>query len=363
MKIVHIGKYDYHKFGGIEKVCFDIINELSINNHIIFLYFGKKNHITKYKNITKYSSKVLINIFSQPVSLSFIVNYFKILKLKPNIIHVHLPNYLILFCLFFTKNIFLKKTIIHWHSDVINKNILFQLLSFLEKNILNRVHAIISTSNEYATSSNILIKFIHKVKIIPICIKSSSDIMPFHNKITNTNTNNILAVGRLVPYKGFDILIKACSLIKSDFTLKIVGSGTEYYYLCELIKNYKLDHKIQILNNIANEDLYKLYQNTNIFCMPSINRAEAYGISMLEAISHGIATISFEIEGSGLNYVNSMGIKVKNIKSEDLYKNLDLLLKDKTLRESISKNNLTYYKENFNFNNYINSYLSLYNSI
>ena len=358
MKILHIGKFDYLEFGGIEKVCFDIIDEMSVDNQIIYLYFGNKNSITHKKNIIKYSSKMIFNIFNQPISLSFIINYFKILKLKPNVIHVHLPNYLILLCLFFTNNKILKKTVIHWHSDVLNKKYFLKTLFFLEINILRRIHTIIATSNEYILESKILFKFSYKVIVIPICIKLNSNL-----QIKFNNTTDILSVGRLVPYKGFDLLIKACAHIRSDFTLKIIGNGPEYYKLKNLINKLNLNNKVQILNNVSNCDLIEFYKSSGIFCLPSINRSEAYGLSMLEAISFGLVTISFDIPGSGLNYLNAKGIRIKEITPENLAINIEKLIKKEDLRFSIYKNNINYYKINFNFKNYINSYLELYRNI
>jgi glycosyltransferase involved in cell wall biosynthesis len=361
MKIFKIGKFDFIKYGGIEKVCEDLINELKKDYEITYLFFGEENKIEKSYNLNKFCSKINFTISNQPVSLKFIINYFKILKSKPDIIHVHLPNYLSLFCLLFTPKNFLNKTIIHWHSDIVNKHFLFSFLSYFESLILKKVYTIVTTSNEYTYSSVQLRNVLHKVNVIPLCINKKCS-----NSITIVNEskeNNILTVGRLVPYKGFDLLIKACSIINFQYKLFIVGNGPEYNNLINLIDLHKLNDRVFILTNVQNNDLNILYKTFNIFCLPSINRAEAYGISMLEAVSYGLPTISFEIHGSGLNFVNEMGIKVQTISHIDLSHNLISLLNNFDLRKKISSNNINYYNSNFNFNNYISLFHNLYNTI
>jgi len=358
MKIFHLGKFDMNEYGGIEKVCFDIINHSPDFFENYFLFFGYKNSYEINNNIHKYSSKINLTISNQPLSLTFLINYIKILKHKPDIIHVHLPNYLSLFCLFFTPNNYLKKTIIHWHSDIIGKIKIFNLLSYLELRILNKVHTIIATSSDYANSSLILKKYFNKIKILPICINNTSSIY------TNNNTYiTILSVGRLVPYKGFDILINACSFISQPYKLIIVGSGPEYLNLNNLISSLSLNDKVFIYHNIDNFELDKLYKSSDIFCLPSKNRAEAYGLSMLQAISYGLSTISFEIPGSGLNYVNTKGIKVKNINHIVLYNSINFLINNPSIRMEIALRNYNYYNLNFNFDKYIESIVNLYKLI
>lgn len=58
-----------------------------------------------------------------------------------------------------------------------------------------------------------------------------------------------------------------------------------------------------------------LLLSCDIFCFPSITKNEAFGVALAEAMYYGKPAITFNIEGSGVNYVNLnniTGIEVEN---------------------------------------------------
>lgn len=102
----------------------------------------------------------------------------------------------------------------------------------------------------------------------------------------------ILSVGRLVPRKGHDVVIKSLNnLIKNNIKFKyiIIGDGGNYDHLKNLVQNYKLENFVIFIKNLSDEEVAKYYQLCDVFIMPcreTENRdVEGFGIVFLEANS------------------------------------------------------------------------------
>jgi GalNAc-alpha-(1->4)-GalNAc-alpha-(1->3)-diNAcBac-PP-undecaprenol alpha-1,4-N-acetyl-D-galactosaminyltransferase len=101
----------------------------------------------------------------------------------------------------------------------------------------------------------------------------------------------ILTVGRLVPEKGHEYLIKAFSRVEvKDWTLVIVGGGYLESKLKELVNELKLNEKV-IFTGFSNEvDLW--LSKAGIFVLSSVT--EGYPNALIEAMSLSISCISFD---------------------------------------------------------------------
>src|SRR6185295_17173076 len=66
----------------------------------------------------------------------------------------------------------------------------------------------------------------------------------------------IVSAGRLVPWKGFDMLIRAMKKF-DGWTLEIAGDGPEMAHLTELIADEGLNGKVSLLGRIGKEELVR----------------------------------------------------------------------------------------------------------
>ena len=117
----------------------------------------------------------------------------------------------------------------------------------------------------------------------------------------------IFALGRHVYYKGFDILINAMKDIHPDARLLIGGVGPLTPKLKELVARLGLEKRINFLGLIKEKDLPAYYQASDIFCLPAISQAEAFGIVQVEAMASGLPVVSTELH-NGVSYVNRDGV-------------------------------------------------------
>lgn len=121
--------------------------------------------------------------------------------------------------------------------------------------------------------------------------------LPFHfpKEIAAGNSKTVLAVGRLVRAKGFDVLIRAWSHISTthpQWRLHILGDGDERQNLETIVREQHISHSVRFLENHRNvEDAYAV---ASIFCLSS--RYEGFGLVLLEAMAFGLPVVSTDCE-------------------------------------------------------------------
>lgn len=98
----------------------------------------------------------------------------------------------------------------------------------------------------------------------------------------------VLAVGQIIPRKGYDILIKAMRLVKSSCQLIIVG-GNPTKELLDLINTYKL-HNVKFIDFLTKEELKDYYYAADIFVHPT--REDIWGLVVNEALAYGLPVIT-----------------------------------------------------------------------
>ena len=142
----------------------------------------------------------------------------------------------------------------------------------------------------------------------------------------------IFTLGRHVSYKGFETLIHASLKIHEDISIFIGGKGPLTTRYMSLINQLGLTDKVILLGYLSNYELNYLYKNCMCFCLPSITKAEMYGVVQLEAMYHGKAVISTNIVGSGVplvNIHNYTGIIIDPNCPDSLSSSINLLYNDK----------------------------------
>nr|WP_319574694.1 glycosyltransferase [uncultured Desulfobacter sp.] len=139
----------------------------------------------------------------------------------------------------------------------------------------------------------------------------------------------LLAVGNLVPEKGFEILLKAISLIEPeypDIMLKIAGSGPKLEYLAQLCKNLMIEKNVQFVGQVRHQDIHTLFQESGIFCMSSLREGNPNVV--LEALSTGIPVVSTPVGGvPELIYQNMNGLISPDFSSRNFAQTLKQALK------------------------------------
>lgn len=344
-KIIHFGKYYYPDTGGIESVTISLARGAVMKGHTASVVCFKKTpaqseEIIDGIQITRVPIAKLIA--SQPLSFKYFLKCIQLAK-NSEIIHLHSPNMLGALCALFIGRE--KKLLVHWHSDVINKGILGKILRPLELALLRRANSIVATSQVYANASEPLAPFLSKITVIPIGVpdtkhEDSDPVLPPLIEERIHGKKIILAVGRLVPYKGFSILIEAAKHLPTDSVVVIVGGGPLREELQNAIDFSDVNDRVVLAGRLSDAILHALFERAALYCLPSIHRAEAFGVVLLEAMAYGLPIVATDIPGSGVPWVNQHGTSGLNVPVRDpeaLAEACNKILTSTELRSSLSR--------------------------
>lgn len=106
----------------------------------------------------------------------------------------------------------------------------------------------------------------------------------------------ILAIGRMVPQKGFDLLIEAFAKANlHSHDLLIAGDGPERDSLEHLSRKYELGDRVRFIGRADRKTTAALFKGCSFFVLPS--RQEPMGIVNLEAMAVGRAVIASKVGG------------------------------------------------------------------
>jgi len=132
----------------------------------------------------------------------------------------------------------------------------------------------------------------HKSQILAI---ENACPFPPQNYIKRENTKTVLAVGRLIQVKGFDMLLEAWVQVSDfmpDWELVIVGEGKERDKLTKFIEENELTEKVNLVGKTS--DVSKYYKEAEIFCLSS--RFEGFPMVLLESLAFGLPIVSFDCD-------------------------------------------------------------------
>lgn len=340
-RILHISKFYPPYRGGIEDVCYSVVDILKSNpeySQKVLCFNDKKETVTETVDGIEVTRVGIISVKnSQPISLGmFDVLRKTIRTFKPDYIHLHLPNPL---AGLYVSALIKKecKLILHWHSDIVAQAKLYKIVKPFESKLLKRAYKVIATSPNYIEGSKPLQRVKEKTVVIPNIINESKlKLTPEIEKATlaiKERYNNkpiVLFIGRHVPYKGIEYLIDSVKHIDSDCAIVIGGSGP----LTERLKNKSDDSRIHFIGRIPDEEMTAYYYAATIFAFPSITKNEAFGVALAEAMYCNTPAVTYTIKGSGVNWVNinkQTGLEVENSSAVQLGKAIESLLTNKQL--------------------------------
>lgn len=321
IKIVHFGKYYFPDAGGIESVTASLARGAVRKGHGVTVVCFEKTAASAEEfidGVRVVRAPIAKMVASQPLGFKYLLLCLREAR-DADVVHLHAPNMLgALCCLWIGKR---PRVLVHWHSDVINKGLLGKLLRPLESGLLARADSIVATSQVYSDASVTLQPFRDKITVVPIGVpdaamadnpKSERD-LPVELQRIMAGRKLVLAVGRLVPYKGFEILIEAAKYVHDDTALVIVGGGPLHDTLKASIAAANLTTKVYLAGRLSDGALQSLFSMASVYCMPSTYRAEAFGVVLLEAMAYGLPIVATDIPGSGVPWVNQHGTTGINV--------------------------------------------------
>lgn len=315
MKILQVGKF-WPVLGGVEKVMFDLTEGLSSRGIECDMLCANSDTLSKEIRLNEsgrvIAVKTVVKANSTMISPAMISRLWRIAH-EYDIIHIHHPDPMAALSLFLSG--YNGKVVLHWHADILRQKILLHFYRPLQNWLLRRADMVICTSPNYVAGSDALQSVANKLKCVPIGVAPIIPKKDAANELHELAAGRkiVFALGRMIPYKGFDNLVLAARHLPDDYVVIIAGSGPLYEPLKKLVNENGLDSKVIMPGRISDEVRDSLMDSAAVFCLPSVEKTEAYGIVLIEAMSTGTPVVATEIPGSGTSWVNAHGVSGLNV--------------------------------------------------
>ncbi|MBO5622606.1 MAG: glycosyltransferase family 4 protein [Butyrivibrio sp.] len=170
--------------------------------------------------------------------------------------------------------------------------------------------------------------------------------------------NYFMFLGRLVPEKGIEYLIKAYKGLNTDKKLVIAGSGSDTEeFVNEIHKLTANDDRIIFTGFVQGKELAELFSNCYTFVLPS--DLEGMPMTLLEAMSYGRCCLVSDIPECA-SVVEDKAETFKAADVEDLRKKMQRLNDDKDLAHEYQKNAADYICNKYSWDKVVQETLEIY---
>ncbi|MCL6622720.1 MAG: glycosyltransferase [Syntrophobacterales bacterium] len=220
-----------------------------------------------------------------------------------DIVHLHHPNPLADLAYLVGRP--RARLVVTYHSDIVTQRGWAAVHRPLLHWILSRAAAIVATSPQYVDSSPVLSRFREKVTIIPLGIDPPPAEWLARPWPRPSGEPVFLFLGRLVPYKGVEVLLRALTQVPGR--LWVAGSGPLKESLRRLAQGLGVAHRVEYLGRVTEEEKWRRLAACDAVVLPSRTRAEAFGIVLLEAMAAGRPVVASDLP-SGVRLLVQEGI-------------------------------------------------------
>jgi len=326
MKILHIGKFYPPFHGGMENYLRDLAQAQAQQGHEVTAWV----HNHDWRNLTSITTtsqeshvklirqKSLKPLLFTPIMLGFGRQLKEILKQqRPDVIHLHWPNPS-LFKLLLYKSARDIPWVISWHSDMVTTHslklmkLIYWFIKPLESMLINHASSLLVSTQSYASHSKQLSQHANKTTVIPLgiatkeldglSINPASEIYQVAESNWVAKQFRLFHLGRLTFYKNQKFLIDAMQSLPNA-NLLIAGEGQLQQKLKGQIKQLNLTDRVKLLGGVLWQQVHALFSSCDLFCMASHDRAESFGVVLLEAMYHDKIILVPDTAGSGMQWL------------------------------------------------------------
>ncbi|HVL67918.1 MAG TPA: glycosyltransferase [Vicinamibacterales bacterium] len=202
---------------------------------------------------------------------------------------------------------------IWFHSEVVRPRLQYTLFYHpLVKAVYDRAASIIVSSPALAEHAAALRPYGDRVEVIPFGIDTAlwsaappGGVRASAVAVRASGRPIVLFAGRMVAYKGVGVLLEA--LVSVNAYAVIVGDGPLRAAWQRAARDLNIEERVEFPGEVTDDELRALYGCADVFVLPSVTRAEAFGYVQLEAMAAGLPVISTRLP-SGVPWVNQHGV-------------------------------------------------------
>ena len=308
MDILHLGKYYPPYHGGVETAMAAICEGLAEAGEAVTALVANDGPTASRETRAGVAVTRMARTrvwFSQPICPALGPT---LAASRQDILHVHLPNPLAAWhCL---RRRPPGRWLALYHSDIVKQRLLAHAANVVVRRFLDRCAAITVPSLAHVDHSPVLKAYRARCHVIPFGL----DPTPFRQPGPDWDDRLppdwrdrplLLFVGRLVYYKGVDVLLEALTRLP-EARLVVVGKGPLAGSLQAQARGAGLEGRVAWLSDLPVEALATLLRAARTLVLPSTARSEMFGMVQLEAFAAGRPVVSTDLP-TGVPWVNRHG--------------------------------------------------------
>jgi len=219
------------------------------------------------------------------------------------------------------------RLVVRYHSDVVRQASAMRYYGPVQRHFLGQAALIMPTSEPYLANSPMLQAVLARrggkprpdMRVVPLGIvpddfaaADAGRVAALREQYGGPGGRYVLFSGMHRYYKGLEYLVRAAAEIQAPVVL--AGDGPERSGLMQLARALRIP--VHFPGALGDEDLVAHLHGCEVFAFPSVERSEAFGISMLEAQACGKPIVATQL-GTGVEYVNVHGHTGYNVPPRD----------------------------------------------
>lgn len=310
LRVLQFGRYADGNFGGIERVVENLVRALAGEAECVNLVpdrgFAPRGDDWPCRMVR---ARALAVVASTPLcpTMPWMARCLH-RERDFQIAHLHFPDPMSHFAaLALPRSV---RIVISWHSDIVRQKNLLKLYGPFLKRFVVRADAVVAATPAHFSSMPQLMTLTRPEQraVVPYGFDLSAIRKP-HPLAAELRRRHggriVFALGRHVYYKGFEVLLRAMADVPGAVLL-LGGTGPLTAELKTVASQAGVSDRIVFAGLIPDPDLGAYYQACDVFCLPSVETAEAFGIVQVEAMACGKPVVCAELH-NGVTWVNEHG--------------------------------------------------------
>jgi rhamnosyl/mannosyltransferase len=206
--------------------------------------------------------------------------------------------------------------VVRYHSDVVRQAGAMRVYGPIQMQFLRRAAMILPTSEPYLATSPVLQAVRDRCRVVPLGIEPGEFAAPDPARVAALRARYgetfVLFSGMHRYYKGLSNLVAAAGAIQAPVVL--AGDGPER--AAAMRQAEALGVHCHFPGALSHADLVAHLHACAVFAFPSVERSEAFGISIMEAHACGKPVVATRL-GTGVEFINEDGKTGLNVPPRD----------------------------------------------
>ncbi|MFZ5624789.1 MAG: glycosyltransferase [Gemmatimonadota bacterium] len=354
MRILHLAKYYWPRSGGMARVVQDLAEGSAALGHEVEVVAVESFGGPRYSRRTRTSVTRAFSfgaLGTQEIAPGYVFAAWR----RADVVHVHHPHTLADLATLARGP--RGKLVVTQHADSVRS--IYRPLARL---VLRGADAVVVPSRAHLAMSRELAGFEGKVVVIPFGIDETRwNVVP---PPPPSPFARALFIGRLVAWKGVDILLRALERVP-NLRLDVVGSGPEAARLKTLAQALAVSDRVRWFGEYPDEDLPRRMADADFLVLPSVTTDEMFGLVVLEAMAAGRPVITTAVPSAvrEVNQAGETGLEVPIRDVEALAQALHRLASDRELRARMGQAGARRVREQFTRSLMVERHLQLYREL